>query len=160
MAKDCSFQHQALYWVVYFVAIEIQCREDSLFPKVDGINVDCCKPYCTGDCFRSCVFVRNFYNKKEKKREIIMKHLFFENQYIYTTLKLSLVFFMFIVIDILTTETLLDAFNVQVTFVTLPIYPQEFLDKPLAANTNYRYKNSITLSVLFWGYFCSFSFNK
>lgn len=41
LAKDCSFQHQALYWVVYFVAIEIQCREDSLFPKVDGINVDC-----------------------------------------------------------------------------------------------------------------------
>lgn len=89
-----------------------------------------------------------------------MKHLFFHNQYIYTTLKLSLVFFMFIVIDILTTETLLDAFNVQVTFVTLPIYPQEFLDKPLAANTNYRYQNSITLSVLFWEYFCSFSFNK
>lgn len=27
-----------------------------------------CKPYCTGDCFRSCVFVRNFYNKKEKQK--------------------------------------------------------------------------------------------
>lgn len=39
-AFTIKFQHQTLNIVVYLVAMETQCREDGLFPKLDMTNMD------------------------------------------------------------------------------------------------------------------------
>lgn len=60
---------------------------------------------------------------------------------------------MFVGIQILLVESLVDPFNMQYTFVTFPLYSQNLLDYLFAAHTIYKLKNSVALSCGFFPYF-------